>query len=93
MANGRVLRARPLQDAALRLGCAPDALALAVVAAQPFRPMVLSGAVTRAQVESNCDAMALAEALEGTGEFEVLMEQLRVDPEDYWQERSELAWN
>ncbi|GMI15664.1 hypothetical protein TrVE_jg1543 [Triparma verrucosa] len=93
MANGRVLRSPPLLAAAERLGCAPDALALAAVVQQPFEPIVLSGAVTPSQAESNCEAMALAESLRGIGEVEALMEALVVAPEAYWQERSELTWN
>ena len=38
--------ARKLVEVAARLGSTPDAVALAVVMAQPFKAMVLSGAAT-----------------------------------------------
>ena len=41
---------RKLAEVAARLGSTPDAVALAVVMAQPFRPMVLSGAATTAHL-------------------------------------------
>ena len=43
MANGRVLSNAALLKHAAELDCSPDALALAVVLAQPFEPHVLSG--------------------------------------------------
>ena len=42
---------------------APDALALAAIMAQPFEPMVLSGAVTPKQLQSNMEAVQLCERL------------------------------
>eukprot|EP01052_Picozoa_sp_SAG31_P070136 SAG31_NODE_28979_length_402_cov_1.696370_2_plen_70_part_01 len=70
MANGRLLaaadtgmghlRVQVLRAAARQLCCGPDALALAAVLAQDFKPAVLSGAVTAAQLESNMQALAVA---------------------------------
>lgn len=95
MANGRLLQRPELTRAAEKMGVAPDALALAVVMAQPFQPMVLSGAVTQAQLESNFGAALVAERLKGNSKelLESLMDELRMDPAAYWKERSELAWN
>ena len=42
---------------------APDALALAAIMAQPFEPMVLSGAVTSQQLRSNLRALELCDQL------------------------------
>lgn len=39
-----------LQSAAQQLGCGVDAVALAAVVAQPFKPLVLSGATTTEQL-------------------------------------------
>jgi hypothetical protein len=66
--------------------------------ASQFRPMVLSGASSPQQLVSNAAATALAPRLgiSGSGEAEVLarlMRDMRVDAEQYWQERSALAWN
>mmetsp|Transcript_11397 Transcript_11397/g.36027 ORF Transcript_11397/g.36027 Transcript_11397/m.36027 type:complete len:109 (-) Transcript_11397:2-328(-) len=100
MANGRVLassnpaaaaRLAPLTQAAADLGVSPDALALACVIAQPFRPMVLSGAACCDHLASNAEAAA------ASGKVGVvlggLMEALRQDPEEYWAERAALGWN
>ena len=46
---------------------APDALALAAIMAQPFEPMVLSGAVTLKQLQSNMEAVQLCERLKEDG--------------------------
>eukprot|EP00438_Fugacium_kawagutii_P013619 Skav205616 [mRNA] locus=scaffold1292:214118:223221:+ [translate_table: standard] len=71
MANGRILRRPELLAAAEQMKVAPDALALAAIMAQPFEAMVLSGAVTREQLESNMEAVQLCERLkEARGEQE-----------------------
>lgn len=96
LANGRVLRQPALQAAAARIGATADALALAAVMAQPFKPSVLSGAATAAQLESNVAATALAErfqSAEGQAVLASLMKDLRTEPVAYWAERSALAWN
>lgn len=64
---------------------APDALALAIALAQPFADVVLSGAVTVAQLESNVNARSL-QAASGTAH------ELAVPPERYWRERATLSW-
>lgn len=74
-----------------------DALALAVVLLQPFRPMVLSGAATVEQLRSNAAALGLADRLAADGaaavDVQQLLEACRQDPQQYWDERSKLAWN
>jgi aryl-alcohol dehydrogenase-like predicted oxidoreductase len=98
MANGRLLqppgdaRLAPLMDAAAELGCSPDALALAFIMAQPFKPMVLSGASTPAQLASNAAALELAPRLP-PALVARLAAALRMDSAAYWAERSALAWN
>jgi len=97
MANGRVLLHPALTAAAAELGIEPDALALAVVMVQKFRPVVLSGVVTVAQLESNLQANQAVAKLRGTEEgaaiVERLLREMRVDPDTYWKERSGLQWN
>ena len=79
---------------AAELDCSPDALALAVVLAQPFEPHVLSGAVTTDQIASNLGALPVAERLRGDPELlGRIMGETRQDSEAYWAERAALAWN
>jgi aryl-alcohol dehydrogenase-like predicted oxidoreductase len=92
VANGR-LTARgdvpQLIDAAAQAGVTPDALALAVVLAQPWVDVVLSGAATAEMVVSNVAALDLAvdpKTLEWLGEA-------AEDPDGYWERRSALSWN
>jgi aryl-alcohol dehydrogenase-like predicted oxidoreductase len=92
VANGR-LTARGdvplLAEAARSIGATPDALALAVVLAQPWADVVLSGATTQAMLDSNLSAAHLElsdELLERLG-------ALREDPERYWETRAALPWN
>ena len=73
-----------------------DAVALAVAMAQPFRPMVLSGAATVEQMASNAGALQLLARLREEGAEEQLARLLavaKVAPEAYWSERQALAWN
>lgn len=100
LANGRLtpryLGANPalsrLQQAAQQAGSSMDALALAVAMRQPFRPLVLSGAVTPQQLHSNAGALRLVEVLPGMV-VEDMLESLRQPAAEYWAERSSLAWN
>lgn len=84
-ARGRHL----LEEAATAQGVSVDALALSAVLAQPWADVVLSGASTEEQLDSNLKALAvrwdrgLDEAL-GT---------LAERPEEYWNIRSRLPWN
>eukprot|EP00584_Thalassiosira_punctigera_P000623 CAMPEP_0172529130 /NCGR_PEP_ID=MMETSP1067-20121228/3293_1 /TAXON_ID=265564 ORGANISM="Thalassiosira punctigera, Strain Tpunct2005C2" /NCGR_SAMPLE_ID=MMETSP1067 /ASSEMBLY_ACC=CAM_ASM_000444 /LENGTH=376 /DNA_ID=CAMNT_0013313131 /DNA_START=10 /DNA_END=1140 /DNA_ORIENTATION=- len=75
LANGRALRHPALLEEASRamignggLCSTPDRLALGAVLAQPFRPRVLSGAVTAEQLRSNLGALYPVVAMEGGDE-------------------------
>ena len=102
MANGRLLKgakAARIQACADRLGVSPDAVCLAAVMVQQFRPMVLSGAATPQQVQSNAAALALADKVlsgEDKGarsELDALLNDTVITPDAYWAERAALAWN
>ena len=87
LANGR-LTARgdvaALHAAARDRGCTADALALAFVLAQPWADVVLSGAATSEQLDSNLGALAA----DWQGD-RVPIES----PHRYWKTRAALAWN
>jgi aryl-alcohol dehydrogenase-like predicted oxidoreductase len=92
VANGRLTArgdAPLLIEVAGELGVAPDALALAGVLAQPWVDVVLSGASTVPMVLSNLDALDVSVPGEALERLATLAE----DPEAYWEQRSELAWN
>lgn len=94
LANGRVLRHPTVQKYARQLSCEPDQLALAFILAQPFEPRVLSGAVTPEQLESNLKAQKVSEMLkENPSLLEEIAKKCVMDSEEYWAERSALAWN
>ena len=79
MANGR-----------LATGIGRDALALAVVLAQPWADVVLSGAATVTQLQQNLAALTV-----GTATADAVLDELAgvAEPaESYWRSRSELAW-
>jgi aryl-alcohol dehydrogenase-like predicted oxidoreductase len=87
VANGR-LTARGAPDALMRaaqaLGATPDAVALAAVLRQPWSDVVLSGATTEQQVQSNLAALRVGTVPE--------LDELIEAPEAYWAERSALRW-
>ena len=94
MANGRVLQNPIIQEYSNKLSCSPDQLALACILAQPFHPRVLSGAVTSEQLESNLKAEELAETLkDDPALLSEIMGKTRMESEEYWSDRSMLAWN
>lgn len=94
LANGRVLSNPNVMKYAEKLSCSPDQLALACILAQPFNPRVLSGAVTPEQLQSNLKADKLAESLQNDQSLlNEIMESTVMDSEEYWNERSNLAWN
>lgn len=84
VANGRLTRKAgetPFNEFASKHGVAPDALAIGAAVAQPWADVVLSGAITAEQLESNLapvDVEPLAEFVQ--------------EPEEYWTERSALPW-
>jgi aryl-alcohol dehydrogenase-like predicted oxidoreductase len=92
LANGRL---GPRGDAATALGplaeqhgVGVDAVALAVVLAQPFCDVVLSGASTPEQVVSNVRALDVA--LDGVERDRLA--GLAEDPVAYWRRRGALPW-
>ncbi len=92
VANGRLTDrgdAPLLVEVAGALGVASDALALACVLAQPWVDVVLSGASTVAMLESNLGALDVTVP----GEAFERLASLAEDPDEYWEQRSELAWN
>ena len=96
MANGRALKSDTIQSLAKKMGCNPDALALAAILAQPFQPRVLSGAVTPEQLISNLEALEISKKLaseDGKVALGEIMEGCRMESEQYWYDRGALAWN
>ena len=93
LANGRLVEAGdatgPLGRAAARHGVALDALALAAILSQSWCDVVLSGAVTSQQLDSNLEALDIAF---DDGELSELS-QLGENPTDYWRKRAELPWS
>ncbi|MET7281386.1 aldo/keto reductase [Kribbella sp. NPDC005582] len=84
VANGRLTAKAgetPFNAFARQHGIAPDALAIGTAAAQPWADVVLSGATTAEQLESN-----LAFRTEGP------LAEFVQQPEEYWTERSALPW-
>lgn len=99
LANGRLTgrnndrafaprRAR-LDAVANRLGCPLDALALAVALHQPWADVVLSGATTIEQLNSNVRATTIP----WDQDLGSTLTSLAESPQTYWQTRAELAWN
>jgi aryl-alcohol dehydrogenase-like predicted oxidoreductase len=84
VANGRLTAkagVTPFTAFAAQHGVAPDALAIGAAAAQPWADVVLSGATTAEQLESNLAAI----------DREPLVEFVQ-EPYEYWSERSALPW-
>jgi aryl-alcohol dehydrogenase-like predicted oxidoreductase len=91
LANGRLAgreRIDALARAAASLGTTPDAIAVAAAMAQPWAGVVLSGAATVDQLESNLAARAIAL---GPGLLEEL-DALTEPAGEYWRRRSALEW-
>jgi aryl-alcohol dehydrogenase-like predicted oxidoreductase len=91
LANGR-LTARggdeTLAGTAREQGASEDAVAFAAALARPWADVVLSGAATVAQLESNLSALDLA----WDGELEQRLSGLVREPATYWAERAALPW-
>ena len=91
LANGR-LTARggdeTLAATARERGASEDAVALAAALARPWADVVLSGAATVAQLESNLSALELA----WDDELEQRLSGLVRKPAAYWAERAALPW-
>ena len=80
---------RLLEGVATAHGTGLDALALAGVLAQPWVDVVLSGAASLEQLQSNARAVSL----ELDGEAEMLLRTLAEPAGEYWRRRAALAWN
>jgi len=99
LANGRLTdrnqdpklasRRRVLADLAARFGVSMDAVALAAALARPWADVVLSGAATLAQLDSNIRSLDVA----WDAEAESQVHRLAEAPDAYWQTCSDLAWN
>jgi aryl-alcohol dehydrogenase-like predicted oxidoreductase len=91
LANGRLTergdgpQLAALKKAAVAHSTTVDALALAAALSQPWCDVVLSGAVTTAQLDSNLKAVPLAHELTDWPD-------IAESPSAYWAERSALAW-
>ncbi len=92
VANGRLTPrgAVPpvLEEVAATYDATVDAVALAAVLAQPFRPLVLSGASTRAHLGDNAAAVVLDLGDDALEQLTGLSEPA----EQYWSTRGDLAW-
>lgn len=80
---------RVLEGIADAHGAGIDAVALAAVLARPYVDVVLSGAATSSQLESNVKALDIALSDTELNQLEALRET----PQVYWSKRSGLAWN
>jgi len=92
LANGRLTSKgtdEALRGVAERLGAPVDAVALAFVLQQPWADVVLSGAATEAQLESNLRALHVDL---GAADLAAL-EPLRTPAAEYWSQRAQLPWN
>jgi aryl-alcohol dehydrogenase-like predicted oxidoreductase len=87
VANGRLTPAggppAPVTALATARGVTEDAIALAAALAQPWASVVLSGAVTRAQLEANLAALTV-------GQLPAL--DLAESPRAYWAARAARPW-
>lgn len=94
LANGRLVagprdQMGPLVASAEAHGVGLDAIAIAAALVQPWADVVLSGAVSVAQLESNLTGVEVR--LED-GELEVLL-GLAEPAQSYWSERQALPWS
>jgi aryl-alcohol dehydrogenase-like predicted oxidoreductase len=88
LANGRLTDrgdVERVRDQARRLRTSTVALALAACLAQPWADVVLSGAATVEQLESNLVALDLS--------YDGALEDLAEDRDEYWARRAALPWN
>ncbi|MET7640502.1 aldo/keto reductase [Streptomyces sp. NPDC005438] len=92
LANGRLAGAQApeaLRRTARECGVDADVVALAAVLRRPWVEVVLSGAATTRQLESNL--AAVDQAL--TEEQVARLGELAEEPGEYWRERGQLAWS
>jgi aryl-alcohol dehydrogenase-like predicted oxidoreductase len=94
LANGRLTSGSskgdgPLAEFATSLDATRDTIAMAAALANPWVDVVLSGAVTAAQLGSNVRAMQLQLS---SAHLEALA-MIAEPAEDYWRRRSALTWS
>jgi aryl-alcohol dehydrogenase-like predicted oxidoreductase len=92
LANGRLTERggnAALATTARELGTTEIARALAAALARPWADVVLSGASTVAQLESNLKARTLR----WDDELERRLADMAEDADAYWEARAQLAWN
>jgi aryl-alcohol dehydrogenase-like predicted oxidoreductase len=88
LANGRLTERGDVElvrEHARRLGATMDSLALAAVLAQPWADVILSGAATVEQFDSNLGALELF--------YDGALDDLAEDRDAYWARRAALPWN
>ena len=91
LANGRLTERggdETLAAIARERGASEDAVALAAALARPWADVVLSGAATVAQLDSNLSALNLA----WDDKLEQRLSGLVKEPAAYWAERAGLPW-
>jgi aryl-alcohol dehydrogenase-like predicted oxidoreductase len=92
VANGR-LTARgniaAVSGAARTAGTTPDALALAAALSRPWADVVLSGAATAEQVESNLASLTV----DLNPDLMERLDAIREESFSYWKRRAALPWN
>jgi aryl-alcohol dehydrogenase-like predicted oxidoreductase len=93
LANGRLTSKEategPLRAVAERLRATADTVALSFVAREPWADVILLGATTTAQLDSNLKAIDLHLSHADLA----VLDALQVPAEDYWAHRSKLPWN
>jgi len=82
-----------LREEARAGGTTVDGLAIAAALSRPWTDVVLSGAASVAQLESNLTATADEALASGAAAAERTLAHLAQPPEAYWRMRSALAWN
>jgi aryl-alcohol dehydrogenase-like predicted oxidoreductase len=82
----------PLAAAAAAQGVTPDAIAISAALAQPWATVVLSGAVSAAQLEANLAALRLTGLRLAGSLASQLTEAMAESATSYWAERSARPW-
>jgi len=96
LANGRLASRtedhfKTLRDVADRLEAGVDAVAIAAVLAQPWADVVLSGAVTEAQLASNTQSLGVPPLKLDASDLSALA-AIAEPANQYWTRRSQLPW-
>jgi aryl-alcohol dehydrogenase-like predicted oxidoreductase len=89
LANGRLAEQERVRVAGERLGVSADAVAIAAVLARPWVDIVLSGAATVPQLESNLRACAI----HWDPAIEQFLAPLIIPTNEYWAFRRSFVWN